>query len=223
MRVESQLMSRIYTLGITSYSLESGRKSPNSSLTGQVRTVLLKPLTPFIWKIESLDGQRTLEAHIQRLKRYSDASLNAPQRLIEEVRGEQEQCELDHFVAWRVQRDTLRVELKCRWRGFSEAWDTFEDVESHLWESSSIRKDIINYLHLHKDQDPIIKALLSRLVSQLKKTDLPAGPKNKSKSRDKGRSRGRGKAKANVAINDAKRLTESLSTNDHQGDGLLVN
>jgi hypothetical protein len=33
-------------------------------------------------------------------------------------------------------------------------------------------------------------------VSQLKKTDLPAGPKNKSKSRDKGRSRGRGKGKS---------------------------
>jgi hypothetical protein len=30
-------------------------------------------------------------------------------------------------------------------------------------------------------------------------------------------------AKANVAINDAKHLTESLSTNGHQWVGLLVN
>ena len=43
----------------------------------------VKPLTIFIWRIESLDGQRTLEAHVQRLKRYSNASLNAPQKLIE--------------------------------------------------------------------------------------------------------------------------------------------
>ena len=95
--------------------------------TGPYRAV--KPLRTFIWKIESLDRQRTLEVHVQRLKRYSDASLNAPQRPIEEVRGKQEQYELDHFVAWQVQRDTLRVELKCRWMRFSEVWDTFEDVE----------------------------------------------------------------------------------------------
>jgi hypothetical protein len=83
--------------------------------------VALAPLTPFIWKIQAIDQSPPIEAHIQRLKRYADSSLMKPLRLIEEVRGEQEQCELDKFIDWRIDQDTLMLELKCRWRGFTEA------------------------------------------------------------------------------------------------------
>lgn len=151
--------------------------------------VALEPLTPHIWKIGSLDNSFKIEAHVQRLKRYADSSLMMPLRLIEEVRNEQEDCELDSFTDWRINRDTLMVELKCRWRGFTKAWDTFEDVETHLWLQKRIRKEILEYLHSQADLDPTIRSLLGRLESQL-------GNKRRNNGRGRGRGRGRNTTKA---------------------------
>ena len=50
--------------------------------------VALEPITEYIWKIQSMDLSTILEAHVQRLKRYSDASLMRPVQLLEEVRNE---------------------------------------------------------------------------------------------------------------------------------------
>ena len=80
----------------------------------------------------SIDLSNTLEAHVQRLKRYADSSLMRPIRLLEEVRNEQNEYELDKFLDWRINRSNLNVELKCTWRGFSAAWKTYEDIETHL-------------------------------------------------------------------------------------------
>ena len=49
--------------------------------------VALEPVTEYIWKIQSMDLSTTLEAHVQRLKQYSDASLMRPVQLLEEVRN----------------------------------------------------------------------------------------------------------------------------------------
>ena len=50
--------------------------------------VAVEPITDFIWKLQTLDGKDTVEAHVQRIKRYSDASLNVSSQLIEHARGE---------------------------------------------------------------------------------------------------------------------------------------
>ena len=175
---------------IGDYLLLSRKREKQSKLqfnwTGPY--VALAPLTPFIWKIQAIDQSPPIEAHIQRLKRYADSSLMKPLRLIEEVRGEQEQCELDKFIDWRIDQDTLMLELKCRWRGFTEAWDTYEDVESHLWLQQSIRKDILEFLHAHKHANPIVQKVYNRLNSQTK--DYKVTTHSQTNGRGRGRSRG---------------------------------
>ena len=107
----------------------------------------LRPITEFIWELKSLDGSTTVEAHVQRIRRYSDASLNVTESLVTTAKSEQEEFELDKFVGWRVDKTRDRVELLCRWKGFSSEWDTYEVIKTHLWLIKNIRSDILDYLH----------------------------------------------------------------------------
>ena len=109
--------------------------------------VALRPITEFIWELKSLDGSITVEAHVQRIRRYSDASLNVTESLVTAAKSEQEEFELEKFVGWRVDKTRDRVELLCRWKGFSSEWDTYEVIKTHLWLIKNIRSDILDYLH----------------------------------------------------------------------------
>ena len=165
-----------------------------------------------------MDLSTTLEAHVQRLKRYSDASLMRPVQLLEEVRNEQNECVLDHFLDWRINRSNLHVELKCRWRGSSDAWDTYEDVETHLWTNKVIEQDILKYLDSKKGDHPVMRDLLGRLRSQLSEPDrendeisIPVRKEHghnrgrsrvrvRGRGRGRGRERGRGRKRSNKKI-----------------------
>ena len=127
--------------------------------------VTVEPVTDFIWKLQTLDGKDTCEAHIQRIKRYSDASLNVTTDLIAHARGEDNHV-LDKFVDWRVDPDGMKVELMCQWRGFPPEWNTFESVESHLWGFVALRGDILQYLHGIRDLHYALGDTLARLESQ---------------------------------------------------------
>ena len=109
--------------------------------------VALRPITEFIWELKSLDGSITVDAHVQRIRRYSDASLNVTESLVTAAKSEQEEFELEKFVGWRVDKTRDRVELLCRWKGFSSEWDTYEVIKTHLWLIKNIRSDILDYLH----------------------------------------------------------------------------
>ena len=145
---------------------------------------------PARWRTRAIDQSPPIEAHIQRLKRYADVSLLQTLRLVEEVRGEQEQCEVEKFIDWRVDQDTLMLELKCRWRGFTETWDTYEDVKLHLWLQQSIRKDILEFLHAHQHANPILQNVYNRLNSQTK--DYKVTSHSQKNDRGRGKNRGRG-------------------------------
>ena len=45
-----------------------------------------------------MDKSNILEAHVQILKHYADSSLERPVQLVEEVRNEQNECELESFL-----------------------------------------------------------------------------------------------------------------------------
>ena len=74
---------------------------------------------------------------------------------------------------------------QCRWRSFTEAWDTFEVAKTHLWLQKRIRKEILEDLHSQVDLDPTIRSLLGRLESQI-------GNNRRNKKYGRGRGRGRG-------------------------------
>ena len=130
--------------------------------------VLVEPVTDFIWSLRALDDKTLIDAHVQRIKRYSDASLNRTRALNLQAQNELDQFEAEKFMDWRVNPSGQRVELLVRWKGFTDAWDTFEDVESHLWGFAQMRKDIIKYLARHSGAHTAIAALLGRLQSRSK-------------------------------------------------------
>ena len=79
-----------------------------------------------------MDGSITVEAHVQRIRRYSYASLNVTESLVTAAKSEQEEFELGIFVGWRVDKTRDRVEHLCRWKGFSSKWDAYEVTGAHL-------------------------------------------------------------------------------------------
>ena len=136
--------------------------------------MLVEPVTEFIWTVLALDDKTKFEAHIQRIKRYSDASLNRTRALNLQAQNELDQFEVEKFVGWRLSENGLQLELKCRWRGFTDAWDTYEEVERHLWEFTPLRKTLVAYLEQHQDKSVVINALLNRLRSVLKRAHITA-------------------------------------------------
>ena len=125
--------------------------------------VLVNPVSKFIWSLRALDDRTVRTAHVQRIKRYSDSSLNRTRALNLEAQNELDQFEVEKFLKWRFNPDDQRIELKCRWLGLTDAWDTFEEVERHLWEFKDIRNNIIEYLTKHQNTHKEIRSLLGRL------------------------------------------------------------
>ena len=67
--------------------------------------------------------------------------------MVTAAKSEQEEFELEKFVGWSVDKTRDRVELLCRWKGFSSEWDTYEVIKTHLWLIKNTRSDILDYLH----------------------------------------------------------------------------
>jgi len=149
--------------------------------------VTVEPITDYIWKLKTLDGSETVEAHVQRIKRYSDASLKVTSQLIEHARGEDNHV-LDKFVNWRVDPDGMKVELLCQWRGFPPEWNTYESVEHHLWSFKPLRNDILTYLRSAQGMHYALDDTLARLESQARSSS-----KNKQVTRKTNRRGVRGK------------------------------
>ena len=75
-------------------------------------------------------------------------------------------------MGWRLGSQNLGIELKVRWAGHTEDWDTWEKIEHHLWSFKQVRQDIVAFLAKYKNAHTTLASMHSRLLSKLRSSKI---------------------------------------------------
>ena len=92
--------------------------------------VVIAARSPHVMVVQKPGGGNRQEAHIRRLKRYSEARAGVPADLINASLDEGESWEVKKILSWRKRKNAATIELEIWWKGFSREWSTFETFES---------------------------------------------------------------------------------------------
>jgi hypothetical protein len=91
--------------------------------------VVTKCLSDWVYEIEHLTTKARVIAHAQRLRFYSDSSLEVTEELLEYVTNSHDVYQVDHLVDIRPSKDGY--EILVQWLGFSEherSWEPIQQV-----------------------------------------------------------------------------------------------
>jgi hypothetical protein len=90
---------------------------------------IVRIINEFVYEVESIVGNQIQEVHAVRLRFYEDKYLQITEEMQEQFLNDQFNYEVEKLIDLKFFKD---LEFLVRWRGFDEAFDTWESARSIL-------------------------------------------------------------------------------------------